>query len=64
MRNFRKSTAIKFDDVCLAVWLAIAGKDSISKIFGIYFPILAFVASGFEHSIANVCYYELYGQKL
>lgn len=61
MRNFRKSTVIKFDDVCLAVWLAIAGKDSIGKI---YFPIMAFVASGFEHSIANVCYYELYGQKL
>ncbi|HEU65333.1 MAG TPA: formate/nitrite transporter family protein [Chloroflexi bacterium] len=40
--------------VCLAVWLAIAGKDSISKIFGIYFPIMAFVASGFEHSVANM----------
>jgi formate/nitrite transporter len=40
--------------VCLAVWLAIAGKDSISKIFGIFFPIMAFVASGFEHSIANM----------
>lgn len=40
--------------VCLAVWLGIAGKDSISKIFGIYFPIMAFVASGFEHSVANM----------
>lgn len=40
--------------VCLAVWLAVAGKDAISKIFGIYFPIMAFVASGFEHSIANM----------
>ncbi len=40
--------------VCLAAWLAIAGRDSISKIFGIYFPIMAFVASGFEHSIANM----------
>jgi len=40
--------------VCLAVWLAVAGRDSISKIFGIYFPIMAFVASGFEHSIANM----------
>lgn len=40
--------------VCLAVWLAIAGKDTISKIFGIYFPIMAFVASGFEHSVANM----------
>jgi len=40
--------------VCLAVWLAVAGRDSVSKIFGIYFPIMAFVASGFEHSIANM----------
>ncbi len=40
--------------VCLAVWLAVAGKDAVSKIFGIYFPIMAFVASGFEHSIANM----------
>ncbi len=40
--------------VCLAVWLAVAGKDSISKILGIYFPIMAFVAVGFEHSIANM----------
>ena len=40
--------------VCLAVWLAFAGKDTVSKIFGIYFPVMAFVASGFEHSIANM----------
>ena len=40
--------------VCLAVWLAFAGRDSVSKIFGIYFPTMAFVASGFEHSIANM----------
>ncbi|HOL49628.1 MAG TPA: formate/nitrite transporter family protein [bacterium] len=40
--------------VCLAVVLAMAGKDTVSKIFGIYFPIMAFVASGFEHSVANM----------
>ncbi len=40
--------------VCLAVWLAVAGQDIVSKILGIYFPIMAFVASGFEHSIANM----------
>ncbi|MFC1671583.1 formate/nitrite family transporter [Planctomycetota bacterium] len=40
--------------VCLAVWLAVAGRDIVSKIFGIYFPIMAFVASGFEHSVANM----------
>lgn len=40
--------------VCLAVWLAIASHDVIGKIFGIFFPIMAFVASGFEHSVANM----------
>ncbi len=42
--------------VCLAVWLAVSAKDTISKIFGIYFPIMAFVASGYEHSVANMYY--------
>ncbi len=40
--------------VCLACWIAIASKDIIGKIFAIYFPIMAFVASGFEHSVANM----------
>jgi len=40
--------------VVLAVWLAVASDDVIGKIAGIYFPIMAFVASGFEHSIANM----------
>ncbi len=40
--------------VCLAVVLAMSGKDNISRIFGIYFPIMAFVAAGFEHSVANM----------
>jgi len=40
--------------VCLAVWMAISGQDTVSKIFGVYFPIMAFVASGFEHSVANM----------
>lgn len=40
--------------VCLAVLMAIGAKDYISKIFSIYFPIMAFVASGFEHSVANM----------
>lgn len=42
--------------VCLAVWMAFAGKDVISKIFGVFFPIMLFVASNFEHSIANMYY--------
>ncbi|MDD4548936.1 MAG: formate/nitrite transporter family protein [Syntrophomonadaceae bacterium] len=40
--------------VCLAVWLGFAAKDVVGKIFGIFFPIMAFVASGFEHSVANM----------
>lgn len=40
--------------VCLAVLMAIGSKSYISKIFSIYFPIMAFVASGFEHSVANM----------
>ncbi len=40
--------------VCLACWMAISAKDIIGKIFAIYFPIMAFVASGFEHSVANM----------
>ena len=40
--------------VCLAVWMAVAAKDVAGKILAIYFPIMAFVASGFEHSIANM----------
>jgi len=40
--------------VCLAVWMAVASKDIAGKILGIYFPIMAFVASGFEHCVANM----------
>ncbi|GAJ15060.1 unnamed protein product, partial [marine sediment metagenome] len=40
--------------VCLAVWIATASKDITGKIFGIYFPVMAFVASGFEHCVANM----------
>jgi formate/nitrite transporter len=40
--------------VCLGVWLAFAAKDVVGKIFAIFFPITAFVASGFEHCIANM----------
>lgn len=40
--------------VCLAVWMAFASRDVVGKIFAIFFPIMAFVALGFEHSIANM----------
>jgi len=40
--------------VCLAVWLCLSGRSVVDKILAIIFPITAFVASGFEHSIANM----------
>lgn len=40
--------------VCLAVWMALAGRSVIDKTVAIIFPISAFVAAGFEHSIANM----------
>ncbi len=40
--------------VCLAVWLCFAGHTVMDKIAAIIFPITAFVALGFEHSVANM----------
>ena len=40
--------------VALAMWFAYAAKDITSKMFGMWFPVMAFVAIGFEHSIANM----------
>jgi len=40
--------------VALAVWLAIGGRSNTDRILSIVFPITAFVAAGFEHSIANL----------
>lgn len=40
--------------VCLAVWLCMSGRSVTDKILAVLFPITAFVASGFEHSIANM----------
>jgi formate/nitrite transporter len=45
--------------VCLAVWLAISSDDVISKIFSCWFPIMAFVTIGFEHSVANMFFLPL-----
>ncbi|MBQ3450157.1 MAG: formate/nitrite transporter family protein [Synergistaceae bacterium] len=42
--------------VCLAVWISFGAKDGISKAVLTFFPIWLFVASGFEHSIANMYY--------
>jgi formate/nitrite transporter len=40
--------------VCLAVWLCYSGRSATDKILAIIFPITAFVAAGFEHSVANM----------
>jgi formate transporter len=40
--------------VCMAVWMAMAGRSVIDKAVAVFFPVTAFVAAGFEHSIANM----------
>lgn len=45
--------------VCMAVWMAFAGRSVIDKVMAIVFPISAFVAAGFEHSVANMYFFPL-----
>jgi formate transporter len=45
--------------VCLAVWLCMAARSVADKILAIVFPISAFVACGFEHSVANMFFLPL-----
>jgi formate/nitrite transporter len=45
--------------VCMAVWMAFAGRSVADKAIAIVFPITAFVAAGFEHSIANMYFFPL-----
>ena len=40
--------------VCLAIWLCFSARTVTDKILSIILPITAFVAAGFEHSIANM----------
>lgn len=40
--------------VCLAVWMAMGGRSVTDKAVAVMFPVMAFVAAGFEHSIANM----------
>lgn len=40
--------------VCLGVWLSYSGRTTTDKIIAILFPVSAFVAAGFEHSVANM----------
>jgi formate/nitrite transporter len=45
--------------VCMAVWMALAGRSVVDKVVAIVFPVTAFVAAGFEHSIANMYFLPL-----
>jgi len=45
--------------VCMAVWMAMAGRSVTDRFFAIVLPISAFVAAGFEHSIANMYFLPL-----
>ncbi|MFZ5352486.1 MAG: formate/nitrite transporter family protein [Bacillota bacterium] len=45
--------------VVLAVWMATGARDVISKIFACWFPIMLFVVSGYEHSVANMYFIPL-----
>ncbi|MDR2007755.1 MAG: formate/nitrite transporter family protein [Alphaproteobacteria bacterium] len=47
--------------VALAVWMSYSTKDVIAKIFAMYFPILLFVTSGYQHSVANMFIFSLAG---
>jgi formate/nitrite transporter len=42
--------------VCIAVLMAAAAKDIAGKVWAIFFPIMAFVVSGYEHCVANMYY--------
>lgn len=45
--------------VCLAVWLALSGHNLVEKVLGCWIPVMAFVALGYEHSIANMFFIPL-----
>ena len=45
--------------VCMAVWMALAGRSVVDKFVAILLPISAFVAAGFEHSIANMYFFPI-----
>lgn len=42
--------------VCLAVWLGFSSRSMLGRVVGIWFPVMTFVAIGYEHSIANMFY--------
>lgn len=42
--------------VCIAVWMAFSAKDVAGKIIAVFFPIMFFISSGYEHSVADMFY--------
>ena len=40
--------------VCMAIWMTLAGRSVVDKFIAVALPVAAFVAAGFEHSIANM----------
>ena len=45
--------------VCLAVWLSLGARTTSGKVLAVVFPVSAFVAAGFEHSVANMYFIPL-----
>lgn len=45
--------------VCMAIWMVMAGRSVADKFFAILLPISAFVAAGFEHSVANMYFFPM-----
>ena len=42
--------------VCVAVWMSFGAKTVVCKVAGVFFPIMMFIVSGYEHSVANMYY--------
>jgi formate transporter len=45
--------------VCLAIWLSLGARSTTDKVLAVVFPVSAFVAAGFEHSVANMYFIPL-----
>ncbi|MDW7691941.1 formate/nitrite transporter family protein [Flammeovirgaceae bacterium SG7u.111] len=45
--------------VCLALWMGMSAQHTSGKIMGLWWPVMTFVAMGFEHSIANMFFIPL-----
>src|SRR5690606_5796918 len=45
--------------VCLALWMAARTKSDVAKLVVLWWALLAFIASGFEHSVANMTVFAL-----